>query len=192
MGEKDITGQVVSELQKGSREAFDLIYCAYSLHVYNFLHAILFDKTLAADLTQDVFFKIWEKREGLDPDLDFDSYIFTIARNLVFKESRKRRVREAYIAEVRKTEADSEETTSRYSDWKFSSEDIDAIIRRMPPARRNIYILNKKEQMSVKEIASRLGLSPKTVENQLYQANLFMRREFFHKDNEGNGPDKDI
>lgn len=67
MGEKDITGQVVSELQKGSREAFDLIYCAYSLHVYNFLHAILFDKTLAADLTQDVFFKIWEKREGLVP-----------------------------------------------------------------------------------------------------------------------------
>lgn len=184
MEENDISRQTVADLRNGDRKAFDAIYAAYSLHVYNFIHAILFDKTIAEDLTQDVFFKLWEKRGDLDPDLDFDSYVFTISRNLVYKESRKRQVREAYATEVKRTEAGSEDTTARYSDWKFSSEVIDALIGRMPPARREIYILNKKKQLSIKEIALKLNLSPKTVENQLYQANLFMKREFFAKGNE--------
>lgn len=44
----------------------------------------------AADLTQNVFLKIWEKHETIDPEQNFDAYLFTIARNLVYKETENR------------------------------------------------------------------------------------------------------
>lgn len=60
----------------------------------------------------------------------------------------------------------------------FTSEYIAQLIEQMPPARKRIYILNKQDGLSVREIALRLNLSEKTIETQLYHANLFMRSRF--------------
>lgn len=178
MKKENKTEELVTRLKRGDREAFDTIYSIFSLHVYNFVLSILFTKSLAADLTQDVFAKIWEKRRDLKPDLDFEAYIFTIARNLVYKESRRMLTNSAFVSYSMQSAEPCEETTARETEWKSSSALIDGIIDKMPPVRRRIYIMNKVEMLPAGEIAERLSLSKKTVENQLYRANLFMRRHF--------------
>jgi len=55
---------------------------------------------------------------------------------------------------------------------------LSEIIGQMPPARRKIYLLNKSYGMSIDDIARKLQISSKTVENQLYQANVFIRKKF--------------
>ena len=70
----------VQELVNGSYEAFDTLYMRYSPLVERFVLSLLKDREEADDVTQNIFLKIWENREFLDPDKSFSSFLYTIAR----------------------------------------------------------------------------------------------------------------
>ena len=53
--------------------AFQSVYESYSAHIYNFIYSLLYNRLEAEDLTQEVFVRIWEKRDSLDIDKNFDS-----------------------------------------------------------------------------------------------------------------------
>lgn len=83
-------GNLLIDLKNGDEKAFETLFWEYNQHVYHFVYSLLYDKSMAADLTQNVFLKIWEKHETIDPEQNFDAYLFTIARNLVYKETENR------------------------------------------------------------------------------------------------------
>lgn len=85
-----IDTHTLSLLQKGDEKAFDAIFWKYNSRVFHFIHSLLYDKTLAEDLTQNVFLKIWERHQDIKPEEGFEAYLFTIARNMVYKETEKR------------------------------------------------------------------------------------------------------
>lgn len=157
---------------------FQCIWEQYSAKVYNFMTSMLQNKSLAEDLVQEVFLKVWEKRKEIDPEKNLEAYIYTIARNLVYKETRKMLVNSAYMQAAQEMISEAEETTERNIDYNFAHRHLSEIIGQMPPARRNIYLLNKSYGMSIDDIARKLKISSKTVENQLYQANVFIRKKF--------------
>ena len=135
------------DLKNGDEKAFETLFWEYNQHVYHFVYSLLYDKSMAADLTQNVFLKIWEKHETIDPEQNFDAYLFTIARNLVYKETENR----------------------------LLSEYINSLIEELPPSRRKIFRLSRHEHLSYREIAERLSISEKTVETQLSRALRFLR-----------------
>ena len=142
---------------------FQCIWEQYSAKVYNFMTSMLQNKSLAEDLVQEVFLKVWEKRKEIDPAKNLEAYIYTIACNLVYKETRKMLVNSAYMQAAQEMISEAEETTERNIDYNFAHRHLSEIIGQMPP---------------IDDIARKLQISSKTVENQLYQANVFIRKKF--------------
>lgn len=163
---------------QGNLEAFDLIWHKYSARVYNFISMMLYEKSASEDLTQDVFLKVWEKRDEIDIDGNLEGYIFTIARHLVYKETRKMMTSTVYKNFIRQSMDESDDSSQKSIDAQSEHRHLMEIINQMPPSRRDIYLLNKIHGLPVKEIAARLGLSPRTIENQLYKANTFIKTKF--------------
>lgn len=172
--------QLLTMLRRGELAAFDAIYAKYSGYVYNFMASVLYDKNLAEDLTQELFMRLWEHRREIDTDRNFQAYVFTIARNLVYKESRRLLMNARFVQATRMREENGvgDASTEERLDLIFTNEYIDTLIESMPPARREIFCLSKMQGLSVREVAQRLELSPRTVEAQLYQANRYLRRKF--------------
>jgi len=175
MKAKDTEKQILRRLRNGDRKAFDIVYNQWVGYVYNFINKILFDKSLSEDLTQDLFMKLWDNRDKINPELNFQAWLFTIARNLVYQEGRRMILGSIYAENAQKTESAEGNTTEEMTDYYFTSNGVNHLIDKLPPARKRIYLMNKHQGLSVKEIALQLGLSEKTVETQLYNANKFMR-----------------
>lgn len=172
-----VDGDVLFRLKQGDEDAFESIYWKYNSWVFNFIHSLLFDKSLAEDLTQTVFLKIWEKRESIDPELGFDSYLFAIARNLVYKETENRLKSELLSDTLKEHSANQDSLTEENIDADSLREYINNLIEKLPPSRRQIFQLSRHAHLSNKEIASRLSISEKTVETQLYRALRFLKQK---------------
>lgn len=168
--------ELLIRLRQGDRKAFDEIYEQWSGYVYNFICKTLYNKALAEDITQELFLRLWKHRSQIDEQRNFEAWIFTIARNLVYKEGRRMVLSSAFAETVRKEAgADTDRTTEDMVNFSFVNEQVNQLIEQLPPARRRIYLLNKMDGLSIREIAARLNLSEKTVETQLYHANVFLR-----------------
>lgn len=166
---------LLRRLKSGDETAFESLYWAYNSHLFNFIHSILYDKSLAEDLTQNVFLKIWEKREVINPEQGIDAYLFTIARNLVYKETEKSLRSSAVMNFLSRQLSDQDSETEDNLDAESLREYIQTLVEQMPTARREIFKLSRYEHLSNKEIATCLQLSEKTVETQLYRALSYLR-----------------
>lgn len=171
----NIDVELLNRLKHGDEAAFESVYRKYGSWVYNFIHSLLFDKDMAEDLTQTVFLKIWEKRETIDAELGLEAYLFAISRNLVYKETEKRM---QFVYPL--------DTSDNLVGDSYMEENIDAdslrsyintLIDQLPPARKQIFILSRHNHLSNKEIAARLDLSEKTVENQITRALHYIKQK---------------
>ena len=166
--------QVLQRLKNGDEGAFDTVFWSYNSHVFHFIDSLLYDKTLAEDFTQNVFLKIWERRESINPEDSFESYLFTIARNMVYKESEKRLLSERFLEYIG-NQQDFDGQLEAKIDAESLREYVDELVEQMPPSIRNIYYLSRKQHLTNKEIAKQLSISEKTVETQLYRALQYLR-----------------
>lgn len=146
--------------------------------------SILKEKYLAEEAVQDIFLKIWEKRKDLDPTLSFKSYLFTIALNATKKIYRKKLQEVKYKQNIALGLYVDQVSDVDFFEYKNLIEFIDRIIDRLPPSRREIFILSKKDGLKNTEIATRLNISEQTVKNQLVTAMKFLRSESAKNNNE--------
>ena len=170
-----IPRDVLVRLYRDDEKAFDYIYWKYNSHVYNFANSLLYSDDIAENVTQNVFLKIWERRHDIDPEQNFNAYIFKIARNLVYKETEQRLKSEQYVDEYDNTALDF--STEQTLDYNFTNEYYHRLIEELPPARREIFKLSRLDKLPNKEIALRLSISEKTVETQIYRATCFLKQK---------------
>lgn len=174
---RKIDKEVLSRLKAGDEAAFENLYWSYNSYVFNFISSLLYDNSLAEDLTQNVFLKIWERRENIDPEQGLDAYLFTIARNFVYKETENKL---RFIC-TSMTSGDvfnaPDELMEERIDAASLQEYIDTLVEQLPPSRREIFLLSRRQHLSNKEIALRLSISEKTVENQITNTLHFLREK---------------
>lgn len=168
-----VNEDLLKRLKAGEEKAFEDLYWTYSPQVYNFINSLLFDKSLAEDLTQNVFLKIWEKHEQIELELGITAYLFTIARHLVFKETDG--IPSVSTLHVENIDLSDNSKEEQQHEVNSLLEYIDHLIENLPPARREIFRLSRLEQLSNKEIAHKLSISEKTVETQLYRSFQYLR-----------------
>lgn len=142
--------------------------CAYA-------NLFLNDPDAAEDVVQEVFFKLWKNREELEIQTTLKSYLFRAVRNGCMNLIEHIQVRDSYKI---LNEEDLKDAESRYIDEAIVSEleqRIRESIEKLPTERRKIFIMSRFDGLKYREIADQLGISVKTVENQMYQALKYLR-----------------
>jgi RNA polymerase sigma-70 factor (ECF subfamily) len=170
----DIDNELISQLQKGDRDAFKMLFDKYGTRLYQFSLKYLRDKEDAEDLLNEVFMKVWEKRSNLRTNTSFQSYLFTIAYNDIRQKFLKKGREEKYIqvfAEKNLVESGNGEDQI---DYTLIVQKINKAINLLPARRREIFDLSYRNELKNHEIAAKLGLSEQFVKNQLSISRKFI------------------
>lgn len=173
----DINIQTLHRLKQGNENAFEIIFRRYHAKIYHFVLNILYDKILAEDITQNVFLSVWEHRKDIIPEKNFSTYLYVIAKNLVFRETEKIMLSSRYKDYVLRTCPDKEDfSTQETIDADMLEETILQLINQLPEARKRIFLLYFKEELSNKEIAEKLSISVENVEMQVRRSLIHIRK----------------
>ncbi|WP_299577835.1 sigma-70 family RNA polymerase sigma factor [uncultured Sunxiuqinia sp.] len=92
--------ELLYELKNGSAKAFDTLFNTYGKRLYFFALGYLKSEMEAEEVVQEVFYKIWKKRELINPELSFKAYIFKIAFNHIRELFQKLNLQRAYQHEI--------------------------------------------------------------------------------------------
>ncbi|HEX4684034.1 MAG TPA: RNA polymerase sigma factor [Gemmatimonadaceae bacterium] len=164
---------VVLRFVDGDRLAFEHLLALYWRPVLAFSTRLLHDGEAADDVAQETFLRLWVNRAGIQPE-QLRAYIFRVARNLVIDETRRRSLRARAI-----DTAGLPPDTQRPDQVAERGEQHDAIqhaIDALPPRRREAFILAYLHELSYKEAAVVLDVSPATVKNHVAMALVDLRR----------------
>lgn len=167
--------ELLYALKQGDRQSFELLYNRYWRQVYNFGRLYLTTREAAEEAVQEAFIKVWESRAFIRENENFQGFLFIITRNLIFNQKRKHFNEDFYKMSVLAALEQSYDIDEEI-DAKNLSEYIDRLIDELPPQRRLIFILSRKEYKSYKEIALQLNISEKTVERQINEAIKFLKK----------------
>ena len=163
---------LLRKLAQGDREAFDALYMQYAAKTEEFIYRMLKNRSEAEDITHDIFLKIWQMR-GTLADIDrFGAYLFRMARNAVYDRFDSRAVRAKYAANGNPS-VDFELPDIDNRDLLML---IDIAVAKMPEQRRRIFRMSREEGLSNDEIALRLEINRRTVENQISRALSELRK----------------
>lgn len=170
---------LLRSLRSGDKKSFELLYKVYHKRVYAYAMRLLPSAEDAEEIVQNVFLAVWNQRNTIDPVISFNSYIFGIARHLVYKIIRQKLNHEAYTAYA----------LYNNSEYAFITEDeiafrelellYNKLIDQLPERRREIFLLSRKENLSYKDISKILHISENTVDTQIRLALDFIKSRLF-------------
>lgn len=174
--------ELLIRVKSADDHAFRQLFDQFVKKVYYFVYGHIKDKLEAEDITQNVFVRIWEKKEMIDPDRSFDGFIFTIAHRLVIDHFRINAKLYRLKNVVPLSEADI--PSSIHTDDLVHHHQLESLyhkaLQSLPPRRKEIFLLSRHSGLSNREIAEKMGISVKTVESQMTAALGFLR-DFFDR-----------
>lgn len=170
--------QWVRQIRNGNNKAFEKLFRRYCDDLHRFIWGYVKQEDIAEELVQDVFVKIWEERESLDPSKSIKSLLYRIGRNLAIDFLRHRKIVNEWKLEKKALQKYS--TNPMLLDEKLSKkmvlQDVKAAIEDLPERRRLIFVLSRYNHLTYKEIACLLDISVNTVETQISRALKKLRK----------------
>jgi len=154
----------IQAFKDGSERAFGQIFHDYSDRIFQFAQHFLHNRGDAEEICQEVFVKLWESRKAVDPAANFNAYLFTITRNLIFNRHKKKVHEWAYLEHLKNYLKENTDNTEQTVMLNELSEIVDKAIRAMPEKRRIVLELSRMQGLSHKEISEKLNISTKTIE----------------------------
>lgn len=160
----------------GDIAAFERLFFRYQPRLVYFITGMVHDIDLGHDMAQDIFLSLWENRQKLAKVENFSSYLFRIAKCSIYNYydhlSVREKYQESYLSDCLDNSVSEEEELFA----KELSAQIDQIVDQLSPQRKNIYIMSRKEGLPNEEIALKLGISKRTVENHLTAVLSILRK----------------
>lgn len=172
----EITGSTIIELlREGNESAFEQVFKEYYKRLHAYGYTFVKDDEAAEEIVQNVFCRIWEKKDQLNTDGSVKSYLYRAVHNESLNYLKHHKVRAKY--EQYYTGHMSEEYD--YSSRKMETSELEGHIQKamseLPAQCRIIFHLSRFEHLKYQQIAGQLGISVKTVENQMGKALKLMR-----------------
>jgi len=159
------------------REAFEQLYKDHYKGLFFFALQYVKNDEAAREIVQNAFINLWEKRDNIDLSRQVKSYLSTTVRNRCLNHLRDNRKFDKELLDLEQLSPDS---LYEQSDRLVEAELRDAIHKAMndlPEKCREVFRLNRFEQMKYQEIADQLRISVKTVETQMSKALQHMREK---------------
>jgi RNA polymerase sigma-70 factor (family 1) len=183
MGEFSDERMLLDRCAEGNREAYTALYKSYLSGLLRYVYLFSRSQDLSEEIVQDAFVKIWDQREGLRNVQLFEPYLFKIAKNLLLDYLRKEKTQLKYLSSSPPVNEESEEYADSDLIYGQCFQLAQDAINMLPEKRRQIFELRTRDELSLDEIAEKLGISKSVVKKQLYTANHFVK-EYLRKHGE--------
>ncbi len=164
------------KLKNGDEQAFKFLFNKYYSSMCLFARQFLNDSQLAEESVQDMFVKIWEKRELLNIESSVKHYFFRSVRNHCLNQIQHEKIKHQYASTVLQTTHQEIDQDQYYMEVDLLQR-IEKSIDSLPPKRQEIFRLSREQGLKYKEIADTLNISVKTVEAQMGLALKYLRDE---------------
>ncbi|MCG8604008.1 RNA polymerase sigma-70 factor [bacterium] len=164
--------QLASAIQASDRESFKLLYYRHHDALYRFLRRRVRSREMAKDLTQEIFLRLWQRRDGLDPDRSLRAYLFQTANNLVIDYLRKQSVEKAH----RERQPETEPIDLSGDEFELR-EKAQQAIRDLPEPLRVVFTFSRFDGLKHRQISEILGISIRTVESRMSHALEILRNK---------------
>lgn len=168
---------LVARIRNDNKDAFKSLYDRYGKKIYYFSLRFLGNNEEAEDLVQSVFINLWINRKMLDQGQEIRSYIYKSAVNSIYNIIKRRSVRARYSETVIREGEPFSDVTFEKVVGRDLEELVNSIISNLPEQQRQVFRLSRTECMTHEEIANKLGISLRTVENHMYRALKVIRKK---------------
>lgn len=163
-------GELVDLLIQGNHEAYTEIYNRYSRVLYIHAYNKLCDRDEVKDIIQELFTTIWLRRAELSSEKNLRGYLYQAIQNRVLKVYAHKKIRAGYIESFQKVN----EAGSQITDHLIREKQLAAIIEKevsvLPEKMRIVFMMSRRDHLSHKAIAERLGITEATVKTHVNHA----------------------
>ncbi len=165
-------GKILSSEKKTvlTESSYEELFRKWYTPLCKTVYRLLQDKALTEDTVQDVFVKLWEKRDTLTIELSLKAYLYRAVINASYNHLQKNKRYPKLTLDELNTEVVVPAEVETQLQGKEMEEKIRDILAVLPEACREVFVLSRYEGLSYKEIAETLEISVKTVENQMGKA----------------------
>jgi len=142
--------------------------------LHSYAYTIVKDDIMAEEMVQNVFFKLWKNKETVEINQSFTAYLYRSVYHESLNYLKHLKVKSAYQAHAARNMNNSDNATDKLK-LKDLEEHLDKALRELPEQCRAIFQMSRFEELKYMEIAAKLGISVKTVENQMGKALRILR-----------------
>ncbi|MDA3944278.1 MAG: RNA polymerase sigma-70 factor [Bacteroidetes bacterium] len=160
----------IEGLKAGSRKDFDEIFRRYYAELVNFCMRYVVDQDMASEIVQDMFVKLWIRRDDLLVNSSLKSYLYRATQNHALNYLNQQKIQDKYKSYIGFQTLNGVESPLD----KLQESDLEKEIKRavldLPEKRRMVFEMSRHDGLKNKQIAEKLNISVKTVENQMTKA----------------------
>lgn len=155
------------QLVKGDKSAFEKIYSKYYYKVYSIAKMYVGYTEDAQEVVQDVFVRLWKTREQVNVKSNFDGYMFTLTKNIIYDRFRKDKslqmMKMAYVRIIDQHSNNLQEDILA----KELLKKVNDFVETLPPRQKEVFLLSRKMGLTRKEIAEKLNMNVNAVDRNI-------------------------
>jgi len=167
--------ELAALLKSGNQQAYIEIYDRYKGLLQQHALKKLGNFDEVEDVVQELFIQLWDKRDSLQLNTSLSGYLFTATRNKILNIYYKKKRESEYLTSLQDFIDLGEYSTELYLREKEFSELIEKEIDVLPARMKEVFQMSRKEGLTHKEIAARLGTSEQTVSKQIQNSLKILR-----------------
>jgi RNA polymerase sigma-70 factor (ECF subfamily) len=172
---EDTETGLIELLGRKDEAAFEQVFKTYYKNLHAYAFTILKDDTAAEEMVQNVFYKLWERSDGLSISGSIAAYLYRAVYNESLNHLKRLKIRADHQLHVSYRMNNQSESASGKVRLKELESRLQQALNELPEQCRTIFQLSRFEELRYREIAERLDISVKTVENQMGKALKILR-----------------
>lgn len=166
---------LIGQLQKQDEAAFETVFKTHYKGLHAYACTILNDSAAAEEVVQNIFYKLWERSETISISGSIAAYLYRAVNNESLNQIKHMKIRAQHKVFVQHRPLENVDTTEKGMHLKDLENRLRSALNDLPEQCRTIFQLSRFEELRYRDIADRLGLSVKTVENQMGKALKILR-----------------
>jgi len=165
----DVKNIDIEKIRQGDKCEFEKLYRRFCQPLVLFANKYIYDLDVAENIVQDVFVNVWQHRTQINSSGNIKTYLYTSVKNQALNLVNRQRIERCYKETITIEERDDCTPETQY-DLNELEAQVNKAVESLPEKRRIIFLMSRHDHFSYSGIAEVLGVSVKTVENQMGKA----------------------